>query len=178
MTGWSFRRAGVGARDVAAAQDAYRRIIDHIGETGGPSRWNEVGHPKPEQVAAWAEAGELYVALDGEQIAGVVVLNYEAIDAYATADWAVEASASEALVVHALGVVPAYLGQGVARFLLDSALDVAREAGCRAVRLDVYVENTPALRLYRSYGFRDLGCHTVDYGDIDLNDFHLFEYVI
>ena len=118
------------------------------------------------------------LSLDGGQIAGVVVLNHEAIDAYATAAWAVEASASEALVVHALGVVPDYLGQGVARFLLDSALEVAREAGCLAVRLDVYVENTPALRLYRSYGFRDLGCHTVDYGDIDLNQFHLFEYVL
>ena len=174
--GWSFRRAGAG--DVVVAQDAYRRIIDYLGETGDHSRWHEVGHPKPEQVAAWAEAGELYLALDGKQIAGVVVLNHEAIDAYATADWAVEASALEALVVHALGVMPDYLGQGVARFLLDSALDVAREAGCLAVRLDVYVENTPALRLYRSYGFRDLGCYTVDYGDIDLNEFHLFEYVL
>lgn len=174
--GWSFQRAGAG--DVVVAQDAYRSIIDHLGETGDPSRWHDVGHPKPEQVAAWAEAGELYLALDGKQIAGVVVLNHEAIDAYATADWAVEASALEALVVHALGVMPDYLGQGVARFLLDSALDVAREAGCLAVRLDVYVENTPALRLYRRYGFRDLGCYTVDYGDIDLNEFHLFEYVL
>lgn len=173
---WGFRRAGVG--DVAAAQEEYRRIIEHLGETGDPSRWHEVGHPKPEQVADWAEAGELYVALDGEHIAGLVVLNHEAIDAYATADWAVGASASEALVVHALGVVPDYLGQGVARFLLDSTLDVARKAGCLAVRLDVYVENTPALRLYRSYGFRDLGCHTVDYGDIELNEFHLLEYVL
>ena len=171
-----FRRAGVG--DVAAAQEEYRRIIEHLGETGDPSRWHDVGHPKPEQVAAWVEAGELYLALDRGQIAGVVVLNHEAIDAYATADWAVEASPSEALVVHALGVVPDYLGQGVARFLLDSTLDVARKAGCLAVRLDVYVENTPALRLYRSYGFRDLGCHTVDYGDIGLNEFHLFEYVL
>ena len=101
---WSFRRAGVG--DVVVAQDAYRRIIDYLGETGDHSRWHEVGHPKPEQVAAWAEAGELYVALDGEHIAGLVVRNHAAIDAYATADWAVGASASEALVVHALGVVP------------------------------------------------------------------------
>ncbi|ETJ01056.1 MAG: hypothetical protein Q605_AUC01135G0002, partial [Actinomyces urogenitalis DORA_12] len=47
-----------------------------------------------------------------------------------------------------------------------------------AVRLDTYVENLPARRLYERYGFTDLGCHTLTYEGTDLNQFHLFEYLL
>ena len=66
----------------------------------------------------------------------------------------------------------------MARFLLDRTLDLARVRGCRAVRLDTYVENLPARRLYERYGFTDLGCHTLTYEGTDLNQFHLFEYLL
>ncbi|WP_149814891.1 GNAT family N-acetyltransferase [Serinicoccus marinus] len=61
------------------------------------------------------------------------------------------------LVVHALGVCPAFLRQGVTRFLVDAALEVARGEGCRAVRLDP-TSRTPPLepstpvRLHRPRG--------------------------
>lgn len=172
-----FRRAGAG--DAAAAQQAYRRIIDHLAETVDFPHWHTEDHPTPEEVAGWVEAGELYLALDDDgEIAGVTVLNHDAVDAYRLAAWAVEAEPGEALVVHALGVVPDHLGKGVSRFLVDATLDVALEQGCKAVRLDTYVENIPARKLYERYGFTDLGCHTVAYEGTDLNQFHLFEYVL
>ena len=126
---------------------------------------------------------DLYLAVvkdgdPGQRVAGVVVLDHEAPEAYGTVPWAIETSPEEVLVVHVLGVAPEFLRQGVARFLVDAALDVARQKGCRTVRLDAYVENTPARELYASHGFTDLGVHTVRYEGTDLNRFHLFERVL
>lgn len=177
-----FRRAG--RADTAAAQAVYRRIIDHLAVTADFPHWHTENHPTPEQVQRWVRAGDLYLALapdaDGAagRVAGAVVLDHEAPGAYGTASWAVAASPEEVLVVHVLGVAPDFLRQGVARFLVDASLDVARQKGCRTVRLDAYVENLAARELYTSHGFTDLGVHTVRYEGTDLSRFHLFEHVL
>lgn len=177
-----FRRAA--PTDTGAAQDLYRRIIGHLGRTVDHPHWHSENHPSPAQVERWVRAGDLYLAVargdgrDAQRIAGAVVLDHQAPEAYGTAAWAIGASREEVLVVHALGVVPDVLRQGVARFLVDRSLDVARGKGCRTVRLDAYVENVPARELYTRHGFTDLGLHTLRYEGTDLSQFHLFEQVL
>lgn len=166
--------------DTAAVQQLYRTIIDHLGDTIDYPRWHQVGHPGPELIATWITAGELYTVRDGadNKILGAVVLNHDTADGYRHAAWAIDAPPEQVVVVHALGVLPERAGQGIARFILDATVDLARQQGMRAIRLDVYVDNTPALRLYTGYGFTDLGCHRLDYGTYDLTDFHLCELVL
>jgi ribosomal protein S18 acetylase RimI-like enzyme len=48
-------------------------------------------------------------------------------------------------------------GSGLGRELVAAATDRARERGCRRMELDTGADNTPALGLYRSLGFRDNG---------------------
>lgn len=174
--GLSLRRAE--PSDIAAAQAAYRQIVDYLAETVNYPGWYHDSHPTPLHVESWVERGDLYLAVDEETVAGAVVLDHRAPDAYDDAAWAVDARGEEVLVVHALGVRPDFLRRGVARFLVDSLLDVARAKGCRAVRLDTYVENSPARELYTRHGFTNLGLHTVHYEGTDLDQFHLFEYVL
>ncbi|KUG57387.1 hypothetical protein AVL62_13215 [Serinicoccus chungangensis] len=173
-----FRQAG--PADTAAAQAAYRQVIDHLATTVDFPHWHTENRPTRTEVTGWVDAGELYLALDERErsIAGVVALNHEAPDAYRQAAWDVEAPPEQVLVVHALAVCPDFLRQGVARFLVDATLEVAREKGCRAVRLDTYVENTAARGLYARCGFTDLGVHTLHYEGTDLSQFHLFERVL
>ena len=178
----SFRRAE--PADLEAAQAVYGQIIDHLAATADFPHWHTENHPTPHQVEQWVRAGDLYLAVSqdsgtgAERVAGVVVLDHAAPEAYRTAPWAIEARPEQVLVVHVLGVAPDFLRQGVARYLVDASLDVARQQGCRTVRLDAYVENTPARELYASHGFTDLGVHTVRYEGTDLNRFHLFERVL
>lgn len=175
---WDFRAAR--PADTAAALEAYRQIIDHLAVTADFPHWHTENRPSAAEVQEWIDAGELYLALDpsGERVAGVVALNHDAPDAYRQAAWAVDAPPEQVLVVHALGVCPAFLRRGVARFLVDAALEVARGEGCRAVRLDTYVENAAARALYPRCGFTDLGVHTLHYEGTDLDQFHLFERVL
>jgi GNAT superfamily N-acetyltransferase len=53
-----------------------------------------------------------------------------------------------------LGVVPGYRGLGLGRALVGRALDGFRCAGLRRAYLEVTAENSGAVLLYRSVGFR------------------------
>lgn len=53
-----------------------------------------------------------------------------------------------------LGVLPALRGAGLGRALVLKCLDGFQRAGLRRVYLEVTAENTNAVRLYRSIGFR------------------------
>ncbi len=56
--------------------------------------------------------------------------------------------------IHTIGVDPAFQGQGIGRRLLDALLDSA-DGG--AVFLEVRTDNAPAIGLYRSAGFVEVG---------------------
>lgn len=174
--GLAMRQACPG--DVGSAQAAYRRIVEHLARTVDYPHWHSENHPPPELVRHWVLAGELHLAEADGEVAGVVVLNHEAADGYTGAAWGVDATPAQVLVVHALGVVPDFQRRGVARAMVEAAIRLARAAGDRAVRLDTYVENLPARRLYESLGFTDLGVHTIHYDGAVVDQFHLFEYVL
>lgn len=55
-------------------------------------------------------------------------------------------------------VLPTFRGQGIARALVEAALEQARSTpGVRVVQLTVTESNAPALRLYESCGFVPFG---------------------
>jgi [ribosomal protein S18]-alanine N-acetyltransferase len=56
--------------------------------------------------------------------------------------------------IHTIGVDPAYQGRGIGRRLLDELMNVAAGA---VVHLEVRTDNAPAIALYRSVGFADVG---------------------
>lgn len=56
--------------------------------------------------------------------------------------------------IAAMGLAPEARGQGLGRRLLSEAVEEARERGDRAVLLEVIEQNTPAVRLYTSFGFQ------------------------
>lgn len=176
-----FRQATSG--DAPAARAAYQQIIDHLAATVNYPYWYSESHPTPGEVSRWAASGELHLAVISAgarcgEIAGVVVINHDAPPAYGDVPWSIEAAGADVLVLHALGVVPGLMRTGVARFLVDATLDVARARGCRTIRLDTYVKNTPARELYTRYGFTDLGAHTISYEGVDIDQFELFDYVL
>lgn len=164
--------------EVADVEKVYHDIMDHLAQTVDYRHWHTEGHPSPDVIRGWVESGDMYVATDGTEIAGVMVLDHKTGLGYERAAWSAPVANEKALIIHVLGVAPAHQGRGVARFLVESAIRIARERGCLAVRLDVLVDNVAARALYTRCGFTDLGVHTIDYPNTDLNRFHLFEYVL
>lgn len=61
---------------------------------------------------------------------------------------------TEALYISNLAVSPFYRRIGVATYLLNYATMMARQLDKRILELSVNKANTPALKLYKKYGFR------------------------
>jgi ribosomal protein S18 acetylase RimI-like enzyme len=57
------------------------------------------------------------------------------------------------LQINGLAVDPAFRRQGIARALLDAAIDEARSRGARRLTLRVFAPNTAARGLYEAAGF-------------------------
>lgn len=56
--------------------------------------------------------------------------------------------------IHTIGVDPAYQGRGIGRRMLDALLQIAADS---VVHLEVRTDNEPAIALYRSVGFTEVG---------------------
>ncbi|ADL13579.1 ribosomal protein S18-alanine N-acetyltransferase [Acetohalobium arabaticum] len=56
-----------------------------------------------------------------------------------------------------LAIAPAYRRQGLAKYLLDRIVSSLAESKVRKVTLEVRVSNQAARRLYRDYGFEEVG---------------------
>lgn len=53
-------------------------------------------------------------------------------------------------------VQPAYRGKGLAKDLLQQAIDFAKDAGYKKIRLDTLASMTPAINLYLQFGFYEI----------------------
>ena len=61
------------------------------------------------------------------------------------------------LVIHTLTMAPEMSGRGYGTRMVRFAMEEARRRGCTVMRLDTYVGNLPAQRLYAKLGFRIAG---------------------
>jgi ribosomal protein S18 acetylase RimI-like enzyme len=115
------------------------------------------GQPLPDAVQARIVAGlrstptsRVWLAFDGSAAVGVCVgfLGFSTFQA------------QPLLNIHDLAVLPGQRSRGIGRALLCAAQAQALAEGCCKLTLEVQDDNTPARRLYDSFGFRD-----VRYGD-------------
>jgi ribosomal protein S18 acetylase RimI-like enzyme len=62
--------------------------------------------------------------------------------------------------VNGLAALPGYRGRGLGSQLLNVADDLAAEAGCDELSLEVFEQNENALRLYERHGYRTVARRT------------------
>ena len=67
--------------------------------------------------------------------------------------------------MYSLAVDPDYRGQGLAKLLIEQAESGARETGSLYMRLEVEMNNSKAISLYRKLGYRQFGLYQDYYED-------------
>lgn len=98
--------------------------------------------------------------------------------AYGTVDWGVDLTAEEVMVVYTLAVHPDFLGAGIGKALMEAILGFCREKQVKAIRLDVYEKNSPAIGLYKKYGFSYIGLVDLGYSHFGLDQFELYQKIL
>ena len=80
--------------------------------------------------------------------------------------------------VYTFAVHPMYLKKGIGKRHLDFAEEYGRKTGVKAIRLDVYEKNIPAVSMYRKCGYQYIDRVDLGYGVRGLDRFELYQKII
>ncbi len=165
-------------KDIDGLAQLYDNLNDSLAAGNNYPGWKKGIYPVRENAEDGVANKTLYVARENGKIVGTVILNHEPEAAYHTAEWGMKADYADVFVVHTFAVHPANSGRGIGKRLLDFAQQLAAETNMKAIRLDVFEKNVPAIRLYEKCGFRYVD--TVDLGlsNFGLDWFRLYEKIL
>lgn len=156
----------------------YHLMSAYPGQFEHGAGWVKDLYPTTDMIEQSIQKEEYHlVEIDGKIAAGMS-LNEEYTEGYDNANWLIDAKEGEFLSIHALGVMPEYRGQSLARHLVRHAIKYARDHHYKAIRIDVLDRNDAAKKLYPSEGFQWAGKIELYYEDTGLTDYYMYEYII
>lgn len=158
-------------------KDFYDSLIDHISELEYGPAWEKGIYPSYEYLYASIQSQQLYIGLIENEIITAMIVNTAGNESYSVANWGETLEEGEFLVIHALGVMPAYTRQGIGRKMVEYVMNELA-GSFRAIRLDVLKGNLAANRLYESLGFELCDTIQMYYEDTGWTDFELYEKVL
>lgn len=142
--------------DIDNIKKMWDELNDYLAEHENYPRWKKGVYPSREHAEEGVKKDSLYVAIDGEKVIGTIVLSCEQEEAYRSVNWQIGYN-EPVTVICKLAVHPDYFGYGIGKELLAYADIIGRRQGSKAIRLDTYKENLPAIRLYEKSGFKYMG---------------------
>lgn len=140
--------------------------------------WIKGIYPTRKDAVNGVANGTLYTAKTVEKIVGSIILNHEPEPAYNQARWKDNADYSSVFVVHTFVVHPSCLKSGIGMKLINFAIQHSINKGATSIRLDVYENNTPAIRLYEKCGFEYVDTVDLGLGRYGLHHFSLYEKML
>ncbi|MBQ7918553.1 MAG: GNAT family N-acetyltransferase [Lachnospiraceae bacterium] len=161
--------------NVAALYDELNDYLEsHINYPG----WIKDIYPIREDAESGIHEESLFVAIEEGKIVGTVILRHEPEDGYSLADWHNNLEYNEIFVVYTFAVHPQFLHQGIGKKLMEFVIEYAIQMNMKAVRLDVYEKNIPAIRLYEKLGFQYIDTVDLGYGKYGLDWFKLYQRLL
>ena len=123
-------------------------------EASGIYQWDDE-YPTREAIEADIANRSLQVLRIEDKYCGIITLDGDEPQEYGTIDWKYQTD--KVLVVHRLAIDPQWQGQGLARRLMDFAEQYGQKNGYQTIRLDAFVNNPRAVKLYEHRGYRKAG---------------------
>ncbi|MCL2592643.1 MAG: GNAT family N-acetyltransferase [Defluviitaleaceae bacterium] len=148
--------------DIDELEKLYGDLNDYLEINGNYPGWRKGVYPTREDAEKGIKEKELFKLKIGDKIAGAVILSHKQETVYAQAIWGIEAQGNQVIVVRTLVTHPHFMKRGVSKELLKFSQKYALSLGCKAIRLDVSIQNEPAIALYEKFGYTCVG--TVDLG--------------
>lgn len=164
--------------DIDELAQLYDDLNDYLESRVNYPGWKKGVYPIREDAINGVVNRNLYVAKHSGKIVASVILSHEPEPAYDKAAWGVDADYSDIFVVHTFAVHHAYLKTGIGTRLMDFTTQHGIEKQAKSIRLDVYENNTPAIRLYEKCGFKYVNTVDLGLGAYGLDRFKLYEKLL
>lgn len=165
-------------KDIDLLESLYDRSNDYLASTTNYPGWIKGVYPIRQNAINGINEESLFVATVNNEIVGSIILNHQADVAYSSVTWQKIIDNSDILVIHTFVVDPKYLKHGIGRTMLEFASKYATDAKMKALRLDVYEKNTPAISLYESCGYKYIDTVSLGLEKRGLNWFRLYEKLL
>lgn len=121
--------------------------------------WRLNVYPTRQTAAQSLSEGSLYVMERDGEIDACLILSRNQPPKFDLIEWRRPAGPDEVMVVGLLCVRPSRARRGLGTAMVRFAIEEARQANCRTVRLDTGERNAPAQALYTRIGFTCAGSH-------------------
>lgn len=164
--------------DIDEVSALYDDLNDYLESHTNYPGWRKGVYPIREDAVSGIEEKALFVAVENGKIVGTVILRHQPEKAYELVDWKNQLDYSEIFVIYTLAVHPQFLGCGIGKKMMEFILSYANEQNMKAVRLDVYEKNMPAIRLYESFGFQYIDAVDLGYGMYGLDRFFVYQKIL
>lgn len=165
-------------KDADELDELYDDLNDYLSTHINYPGWIKNVYPVRQTATDGIESDSLFVFRVGSRIAGSIILNHRPEEAYHKVKWMIQDDYENILVIHTLVVHPLFLQKGIGEKLLSFTKEYGITKGIKSIRLDVSVDNLPAISLYEKMGYQYIA--TVDLGleYEHLRWFRLYELVL
>ena len=165
-------------KDIDELEKLYDSLNDYLEENINYPGWRKGLYPVRKDAAYGIENETLYVMEINGRIAGTVILSHEPEEAYSNVVWKTENNYENIIVIRTFAVDPKFMKNNAGFSLMKFAEKFGRENGIKSIRLDVAIQNIPAISLYEKLGYK-----YIDIVDLGLNIhwlkwFKLYELVL
>ena len=149
--------------DAKRCLEIYNGVCDWETQNTILTDWDKNFYPTMETVSSALTRDDLYVLEDevdgaGEsKIVACGIINQLQPDFYTAYNWKFPAAPNEVLVLHTFAVDVNRKGRGYGRFFMNFYEELARQIGCKVLRIDTTLTNLPAQALYKKLEFKVAG---------------------
>lgn len=164
--------------DIDVLEQLYDDVNDYLAATTNYTGWRKGIYPAREDAEEGVKEGCLFVAVEKDEVVGSMILKHKQEAAYMAATWQEVLEDQEVLGIYTFVVNPKYLQCGIGKRMLEFASQYAREIQVRALRLDVYEKNIPAIKLYEKCGFKYIDTVSLGLEQYGLDWFKLYEKLV
>lgn len=160
--------------DLDDIEKGYQEHFAYEKKYGAYTVFQEGIYPTRKVAETALQNESLYVCEENGDILGSIIINRQQPDEYKKIEWISKVSDEKVQVIHLLMVRPDAVGKGIGSFLVNYAVDIAKQYSCAVVRLDTGEQNIPAASLYKKMGFRLAATLPMKVGGVISHNEHLF----
>ncbi len=161
---FSFRQAS--KNDIEEVDSLVQNAILKMKENG-IEQWDEL-YPNKEVLEEDIQKEQMTLLVDENKIAAIYVLSEDCDEGYNDGKW--KYPDSKFCVIHRLCVNPEYQNKGIAKKCVLNIENECRKNGYKTIRLDSFVENPFAAKLYEKLGYECVGKTKFRKGWFDLRE--------
>lgn len=143
--------------DIKSVAEIYSEVITAAENGKLTVGWKRGIYPTEKTAKMALKRDDLFVAEDNGSIIGTAIINQIQVDTYKDAAWQYPAKDSEVMVLHTLAISPRASGNGCGKNFVAFYENLAKQNGCKYLRMDTNQKNRIARAMYSKLGYKEIG---------------------